>query len=630
MDDLKTLSQCFLCKNALKSPKRLVCGHSFCQACLKTYLEEQQGKPSYPCPICSYVIPADPVVDSNYIASLPDDETAQEFILAKDENVECKSHLRADIDSYCKTCMVHLCVLCRQEGHSDCDVIRLDSETNVVFEETKDSLLKKFKQMVTELTDTHSALLPKGRQLLMKKEQTALGISDYFSDLRQKVTQYLIQQEQKVQEDLDNLVSLEKDLLQEDLKFCTSLLEEIEHKLTTFKKICGELDKISETSALRICTGMNGHLNHLDAVRTKLSTESPETRFIINTELEDALTSTDLIKIEVINTRQYDQRQDACAMADANDSAQAQSEQEREDSCDSSSSPESSETETDSDEENEEIPNTNVFIEISNTEEPPPPYPGVVLDQTPAELAGTVKDQTPNQSVQMKPSLSEVISGNSPRAFLHLRPVPSAPPTIMDSPDGSSMSSDDRRRSVSPRPVGYAISGRPQIEDDRSPLPQRRHHQPQLQQSVDRTQSRGRPGTHLRLQMCWKAASTAIGDMKPPRIFGLSWIDPEYLLLADRWNHRLKVIHSSGNVVHVFSLGNFQPWDIASMPNRYSAIAIPEAKMIYVMLYVNRNLSSGRRSPQSEVTPSLPIIPPIRLLLEQRCLSSSLLRVSIF
>lgn len=600
MDDLKALSQCFVCKNTLKSPKRSVCGHSFCQACIKTYLEEQQGKPSYPCPKCGYVISADSEVNSDYIASLLDDDTAQEFILAREENIECKSHLRADVDSYCKTCMVQLCVLCRQEGHSDCDVIRLDSNLNVVFEETKESLLKKFKQMFTELTDTHSALLPKGRQLLMKKEQTALGISDYFSDLRQKVTQYLIQQEQKVQEDLENLVSLEKDLLQEDLKLCTTLLEDVEHKLTTFKKICGELDKISETSALRICTGMNGHLNHLDAVRTKLSTESPETRFIINTELEDALTSTDLIKIEVINTRQYDQRQDACAMANANDSAQAQSEQEPEDSCETSSSSVSSVTETESEEENEEIPDTNVFIEISNTEEPPPPYPGVVFDQTPVELTGTEEDQTPNQSVQTKPSLSDVISGNSPRAFHYLRPVPSAPPpTIMDSSDGGSRSSEDRRRSVSPRPLGYAISGRPQIEDDRSPLPQRRHHQPQSQahQSVDRTQSRDRPGTHLRLQMCWKAASTAIGDMKPPRIFGLSWIDPEYLLLADRWNHRLKVIHSSGNVVHVFSLGNFQPWDIASMPNRYSAIAVPEAKMIYVMLYVKPELIIKKKIP---------------------------------
>lgn len=97
--------------------------------------------------------------------------------------------------------------------------------------------------------------------------------------------------------------------------------------------------------------------------------------------------------------------------------------------------------------------------------------------------------------------------------------------------------------------------------------------------------------------MCWKAASTAIGDMKPPRIFGLSWIDPEYLLLADRWNHRLKVIHSSGNVVHVFSLGNFQPWDIASMPNRYSAIAVPEAKMIYVMLYIKPELIIKKKIP---------------------------------
>lgn len=141
MDDLKALSQCFVCKNTLKSPKRLVCGHSFCHACIKTNLEEQQGKPSYPCPKCGYVISADPEVNSDYIASLSDDDTAQEFIFAKEENVECKSHLRADVDSYCKTCMVQLCVLCRQEGHSDCDVIRLDSNLNVVFKETKESLL---------------------------------------------------------------------------------------------------------------------------------------------------------------------------------------------------------------------------------------------------------------------------------------------------------------------------------------------------------------------------------------------------------------------------------------------------------------------------------------------------------
>lgn len=86
--------------------------------------------------------------------------------------------------------------------------------------------------------------------------------------------------------------------------------------------------------------------------------------------------------------------------------------------------------------------------------------------------------------------------------------------------------------------------------------------------------------------MCWKVVLIVIGDMKLLRIFGLLWIDLEYLFLVDRWNYCLKVIYSSGNVVYVFFLGNFQFWDIVSMLNRYSVIVVLEVKMIYVMFYV--------------------------------------------
>ena len=616
MEEIAALSRCPICSKLPTSPKRLLCGHSFCLTCLKTHLEDYRGNSSFPCPKCECVIKAhaNQEVDPDDATSLPDDETAQEFISAKDGNVECVSHLRADIDSYCKTCLVPLCVLCRQEGHSDCDVTRLDGRLNGAFQDTKEAIMKKMKQIVSELTETHSALMPKGRQLLMKKEQTALGISDYFSDLRQKVTQYLIQQEQKVQEDLENLVLLEKDLLQEDLKLCTVVLEDLEGKFAAFKKICSESDTFSETSALRICTGMNRHLTHVDSVKNKLSKESPETRFIINTELEDAMTSTDLIKIEVINTRQYDQRRDTTLST----SEQTTNERSADDNEDvvsgSSSSVASSETDTESEDEIDDslgagnnTGQSNVFIEISDTEEPPPPYPGIPHDQTTNDIVDHLVEQSSqHNNQQIKPSLSDVISGNSPRTFQHLRPVPSAPPpSLIDrSEDGSgSTDSEGHGRSASPQPVRYVISGRPQVTDERSPMPQRRHlhhshpNQPQSRQSVDRRRSRDRPGTNLRLQLCWKAASTAIGDMKPPRIFGLSWIDHEYLLLADRWNHRLKVVHSSGNVVHVFSLGNFQPWDIADMPNKYCAIALPEAKMIYIMLYIKPELLIKKKIP---------------------------------
>lgn len=616
MDELASLSLCSICQNTFKSPRRLVCGHSFCLACLNTYLEDYKRKSSYPCPKCNHSISVDPEVDGNYIDSLPEDAVAQEFVLANGENIECKSHLRAHIDSFCRTCIVPLCVLCRQESHFDCDVVGPDGQLKDVFPEINDVLTKKFRRIVSEFTETHGTLLPKGRQLLMKKEQTALGISDYFSDLRQKVTQYLIHQEQKVQEDLEHLVSLEKELIKDDLNLCTVLLEDVEAKLKSFEKIWNDLDRISEMSVLRICTGMNRQLHHLDSVKCKLLLDSPETRFIINTELEDAMTSTDLIKIEVINTRQYDHHKDSTIVRHesvpneevTDENSSLENNENRNENSDSLSSSVSSETESESEEETDEIDETrndaeqnNIIIEISNTEDPPPPYSGLFPTPNPVQSIAQQDEPISQETAdQVKPSLSDLISGNSPRQFHHLRPVPSAPPPNLSSrTDDSSRSSecdDVRRRPVSPQPVRYAISSRPQVMDERSPHPQRRHqHHSHHHQPVDRTRSRDRPGTNLRLQMCWKASSTAIGDMKPPRVFGLSWIDHEYLLLADRWNHRLKVIHSSGNIVHVFSLGNFQPWDIADMPDKYSAIAIPEAKMIYIMLYIKPELMIKRK-----------------------------------
>ena len=50
----KSIIDCPICSEVLKSPKVLPCLHTFCLKCLSAYGDDKQGDESLPCPVCRY------------------------------------------------------------------------------------------------------------------------------------------------------------------------------------------------------------------------------------------------------------------------------------------------------------------------------------------------------------------------------------------------------------------------------------------------------------------------------------------------------------------------------------------------------------------------------------------------
>ncbi|KAK3108590.1 hypothetical protein FSP39_011560 [Pinctada imbricata] len=581
MDVVGKLVKCPLCHTEYNSPRRLPCCHVFCQQCLQSYLSDYLGKSDFPCPVCSYA-----VIAKNSI----NDETCANFPCADFE------------DSLLKLTNTD----CNEKGSYVSSKCACGTGNDAIYT-TKQ-----------ELGNMQEVLLPKERQLIRKKEETALGISKYFSDLRLKVTQYLLEQEQKVQEDLESLVSLEKIHLKDELRNCTSMLDSVEQKQSL---IMGTLNRTEDSDLnlahLKLVSSFQSEIERYEACAKEMELETPDARFIINTDLEDAMTSADLIKIEVVNTRQYDRRQEAFTGPESEESSSNNGSNTTLNSESDTASVRSETIETTVESERSpERQNENEAIQVPvpipvsafSPDEPPPPYPGPPQSASNIHIDIRVED-SPNQQILPEEKVDNMKNRSG---FQHFRPIPSAPPAsltdnvidhlIIESSGDTLQPSayNSRPRSSSPRfdrgsGSGSQLRNSGRCHDAPSPVPPRRH-----SQNSARGDSRSfRDASRFRLKHIWQAHTMAVGEHKAPRIFGMSWLQDGYLLVADRWNHRLKVL-KDGMIVHVFSLGQFQPWDIAEMPNNYSAVAVPEAKMIYIVMFevpdirIRRKISTRR------------------------------------
>lgn len=279
-----------------------------------------------------------------------------------------------------------------------------------------------------ELAELHRTLLPKERQLLVQKEQTALDVSKYFAAIKIKVSKYLLDQEQKIQEELDILAERESQHLHQDVVNCTNLMESVDEKETQL--LLTESTSRGDNSASN--AGANSDLHDLRRTITGYSDmcsqmksyadEPFEMRFMINTDLEDMMTNCNLVDIELITSRHTRQDRQSLSsetsstrpstsdepdVAYAGDSASEASDSDS--SVSSESEEESTEEDEEDDDEEEGEENTSPSVTQSNStstgdvassrttttstrekmsdtipapmydDEPPPPYPGLPL-----------------------------------------------------------------------------------------------------------------------------------------------------------------------------------------------------------------------------------------------------------
>ncbi|XP_052087917.1 E3 ubiquitin-protein ligase TRIM71-like [Mytilus californianus] len=124
---LENLTDCPICNEKFNLPRFLPCYHTYCQHCLKDYIEseiEKHGKSlsKIKCVVCQSVFPLIPDTEpEKYVAELPMDNLALSIIKRKEvgdsENI-CYPCKRIDITSpavcYCSKCVEFLCKDCEK------------------------------------------------------------------------------------------------------------------------------------------------------------------------------------------------------------------------------------------------------------------------------------------------------------------------------------------------------------------------------------------------------------------------------------------------------------------------------------------------------------------------------------
>ena len=172
---------CSVCLDTYTDPKLLQCFHEFCQKCLvKLVAQDQQGQLSLTCPICRQVTPVpgngvaglQPAFRINHLldimeehknkragsdltASVDETERSSSSLYLRDK-VCCPGHGGKEVELYCETCEVPVCLKCvlkggRHHGHDH-------EELDKAFEKYKVEITASLDPVEKQLTSTKKAL----------------------------------------------------------------------------------------------------------------------------------------------------------------------------------------------------------------------------------------------------------------------------------------------------------------------------------------------------------------------------------------------------------------------------------------------------------------------------------------
>ncbi|KAK3734827.1 hypothetical protein QZH41_002408 [Actinostola sp. cb2023] len=183
---------CSICVGVLEKPVTTICGHSFCELCLDTWLERPQTRS---CPSCrAHVLRVDlipihalrGVVDGLYVRC-ENNENGCEMVLKLE-----KLELHVDSCPYtvieCKACHAEVKRLDLIDHQKHCEVLQaLATKTRGEMETTTDSLYTQIAELKIDLENTKSKLLESenevtrvGRQLKRMKLRLQLDSEEEF------------------------------------------------------------------------------------------------------------------------------------------------------------------------------------------------------------------------------------------------------------------------------------------------------------------------------------------------------------------------------------------------------------------------------------------------------------------
>uniref|UniRef100_A0A674NRR4 FinTRIM family, member 83 n=1 Tax=Takifugu rubripes TaxID=31033 RepID=A0A674NRR4_TAKRU len=268
---------CYLCKEHLRDPVSIPCGHVFCSICLKTYWDHADHTGSFLCPQCRVTYNKRPtprrVGGSRYSTLRPQDVGCDICIGKKHKAVKtclmclasyCEKHLKPHFESatfkrhklvdeighldrqicpqhqkglelYCRTDQMCICVLCTVKEHKGHDMVSAEQERaeeqqrlGATQADVQEKIHARLKQM-EELKQAVDALKNSAQRALQECEKT-------FSDMIRAI--------ERMQQEMAKLISSNK---RAALNNAEGHLERLTHEISDLKRRDNEITQLSRT-----------------------------------------------------------------------------------------------------------------------------------------------------------------------------------------------------------------------------------------------------------------------------------------------------------------------------------------------------------------------------------------------
>ncbi|XP_060076844.1 RING finger protein nhl-1-like [Ylistrum balloti] len=552
---LKEFYRCRICDEPITYPKKLRCQHVFCHECLVLYITEFYGKASFPCPVCGYKhLPEEQesVVSQDTLLILEEDtlmKDVQQFFKNGEEPeamysvnnmipVSCNLHDEYMYDYFCVNCNMLACHKCRREMHVRCELHKIDKGMHMKAFNNSKEVAEQLTNFLSETEELHNILNTKIGNIVPDPATHDETIKLYYSELREKVVQYLAEQERKVLEKAKELRENEIAYLERDAVVCDKMASSVKLQ----QELALAVQKQITTHAPQNLVVTNHLRKNLERFKTMFSQLQSDidteynVRFIVNTELEDKLADTDIVKIEIVDCCHMD----ACAVTFQEDAVVDQQVRAELDSA--LSTPDRSSLMTTQHEEmSPPLP----------PEEPPPTYNSVARQsfiQRRRPLNSSVIRRQPSASA---PPLSALDDMPGPSSRLHY-----SPSTQVHYP------SADGRSTVQPSapPLSLSASSEPfdsPQESTFTPIPLNAQ-------------------TVTMFKYLTKIDTVTDKDEFNPSLMGIVSLG-EFFVVADKKNKCLKRFRSDGfgSLVDQFYCAS-EPWDVAGISDTLCVVTAPE------------------------------------------------------
>ncbi|KAK3603153.1 hypothetical protein CHS0354_042984 [Potamilus streckersoni] len=532
----------------------------------------------------------------------PDDKTGNDSRL--EAVVFCLIHTTNQITCYCQNCIVLLCDSClkSRDSHSFCTLRKLCQITKEYCSTARKTITTEIENLTSVLNALHEANLPRQRLLVTKREQVSLEISQYFSHLRNRINESLLQQEHDLHEELTMRVQSEENRVKETLSKCDALNYTFQEQKTFLENLDAIYNK-GDNSVFE-------HLSHLTQIASSVRENARQTvelsqskrqeitiRFFVNMEIENILLEKRLASVEVKVDQflgsLHSSHSDPCLRLvtfrspcrHLSLSAENQPQQGRLENLTELCRDEESDVNCDAlnaltiNAENLVHETTNELHPIHD--EPPPPYPGHSGATT----------TTINYSRDPPPPYSIAVADlNRTRELATVSEAPSKPQitprTLQPKPIVTPRTSQPHL--VSDLPLPPPSPPKPDVpagRDDQLPL----HNPCDPQRSLFPSNEDGVEILHKDIDPIGpvkKLHSSTKTDKRQCGIFGIAIHREDRLLIVDRWNRCVKHFDENGAFYGFLSYPD-EPWDITKISDGYFAVAVPSFQVLFKFRIMN-------------------------------------------